>query len=98
MCLHFLVTMTKHECATSTSALRTLLKCQQTDDEDLLACTWRLKQDRDILKSTVGDKLLDKFVTHTKEHEDETNSNERDEMKKGSFESWMAHLHIAQAN
>ena len=34
---------TKCECATSTSGLRTLLRCQQTDEEDLLACTQRFK-------------------------------------------------------
>ena len=47
---------TKCEHATLASALRTSLGCQQTDEEDLLACTQRFKQDREILKSAVGDK------------------------------------------
>ena len=89
---------TKCKHATLTSALRTLLKRYQTDEEDLLACTQRFKQDRDVLKSAVGHKLLDKFITHTKEHKDETDSNKRNEMKEGSFESWMACLCISQAN
>jgi len=75
-----------------------LLKCYQTDREDLLACTQRFKQDRDILKSAVGDKLLHEFVTHTKEHKDETGSAKRDKIAKGSFESWMARLCVSQAN
>ena len=39
---------TKCECTTLTSALRTLLRCQQTDEEDLLPCTQRFKQDQQI--------------------------------------------------
>ena len=89
---------TKCECATLTSALRALLECYQTDEEDLLACTQRFKQDRDVLKSTVGDKPLHEFVTHTKEHKDKTDRTKHDEIAKGSFESWMAHLHVSQAN
>jgi len=73
---------TKCEHATLTSALKTLLGCQQTDEGDLLACTQRFKQDRDILKSAVHE-----FVTHTKEHKDETDSTKCDEIAKGSFES-----------
>ena len=89
---------TKHKHATLMSALRMSLKCYQTDEEDLLACTQRFKQDRDILKSAIGDELLNKFVTHTKEHKEETDSNKQDDMKKGSFKSWKAHLCITQAN
>ena len=42
--------------------------------------------------------MLHEFVAHTKEHEDETDGAKQDEMKKGSFESWMSCLCVAQAS
>ena len=89
---------TKCKHATLMSALRTSLKCHQTDEEDLLACTQRFKQCSDTLKSAVRDKLLHEFVTHTKEHKDETDSGKRNEIAKRSLESWMTHSHVSHAN
>jgi hypothetical protein len=59
----------------------------------------RFKQMRDVLKSYVGVKLLDHFVTHTQEYIDLLGDTTKEaELKAEAFEKWCAYLLITRSD
>ena len=81
------------------SIIRALLNAKQEFDEDLIDCTKRFKQAKDVFQQTVGDEILHKFVENTKDYKDLEraaqsvgSSTPLTNLKKKSFNRWMAHL------
>jgi len=65
---------------------------KQQENESLLDYSKRFKQSRDILKSHVGNDILDKFIENTKEYHDETDTTKKEEMKTTAMSKWMSYL------
>ena len=88
----------KYPCASLTEAISRAMNIKQTENENLLDCVKRFKQQRDIMKSHVGTNILDTFAENMPEHRNETDTNKQDEMKKSAFERWTAHLPIRNSD
>lgn len=55
-----------------TESLKRIFKTTQEDGKFLVDYTKRLKQDRDIIKDSVGDNILHKFIENTNEYQTAT--------------------------
>ena len=75
----------------ATESLKVFLNMRQRDDEELLDYVKRFKQQRDIVKSQMGTKILDHFVTTTEEYSN-ADTAEQKELVESSFERWTAYL------
>ena len=53
--------------ASLAEAIRRLVNAKMEDTESLISCDEKVKQAKDTLKSHVGTKILDEFVTHAEE-------------------------------
>ena len=62
--------------------------------ENLVDYLKRFKQLRDILKSYLGDKILDIFIENSTEYRNETDTTKQQEMKDNAWERWMSYLFL----
>jgi hypothetical protein len=81
-----------------TSALSRFQTCKQHENEPLLDYVKRFKQQRDIIKTTIGTDVLNDFVEHTEEYRNETVQEKKDELKEQAFERWCAYILIRNSN
>ena len=78
--------------------MRAMQHAKQREEENLIDCVTRFKSAKNVLKLHVGAKVLHKFVEHTKECWNETNTMKKQEMKNESFDKWMACLLMRNSN
>ena len=83
---------------TLTDALVHVTSLRQQEHENLMDCVKWFKQQRDVLESVAGKKILDEFVERTKEHRDETDATKQQVMKDEAFERWCACLLVCNAD
>ena len=76
-----------------TDTVERLMNLKQQDNKHLLDYTRCFKQARDILKASVGNDILDKFISDTKAYK-AADATEQVNMKKEAFEKWMGYLYI----
>ena len=88
----------KYPFASLTEAIMRMLNIKQFENEGLLDYVKRFKQSRDIMKSHVGTDILDKFVENTREYRDEIDTSQKEKLKEGAFEKWMAYLLIRNSD
>ena len=72
----------KYEFVALTESITRILNTKQEDEEGLVDYTKRFKQAKDILKATIGEDILHKFVENTKDYKDTNN----DSSDKGDFD------------
>jgi hypothetical protein len=78
-----------------TEALTRLVNLKQNENEQLLDYVKRFKQQRDVVKSYLGTKLLDTFVEQSEEYRNITAAQKATStMKEEAFNAWMAYLLI----
>ena len=77
-----------------TDALSRVVNIRQQENESLLDYVKRFKQQRDILKSHVGTKVLNDFIEQSEEFRNEKSTTKQDEMKEEAMERWMAYLFL----
>ena len=82
----------RYPLASLTDAFTRLINLRQMEHENLLDYVKRFKQNRDVMKSHVGNEILYKFIENTKEYQDETDATKQDEMRKDGFNKWMGYL------
>jgi hypothetical protein len=78
-----------------TSALSRFQTCKQHEDKPLLDY---VKQQRDIMKTTIGMEVLNEFVEHTEEYRNETDQAKKVELKAEAFEWWCAYILIRNSD
>ena len=76
-----------------TDALTRVVNIRQYEDEPLLDFVKRFKQERDVLKSHVGTRILDGFVMQSEEYKNASQT-KKDAILNAEFEKWMALLVI----
>ncbi len=77
-----------------TDALVRLLDVKQMEQENLTDYTKRFKQLRDVVKSQLGTKLLDKFMENQEDYRTATDTTAKDAIKEAAFEKWTAYLYL----
>ena len=88
----------KYPYSSLTKAMARIINIKQYDKENLLDYSKRFKQAKDIFVSHVGSDILDKFSEHLPEYKTAPNQTARDELKKNSFNKWMACLIIENSD
>ena len=90
----------KYEFVSLTEAFsRLIVETKQEKDESLIDYTKRFKQTKDILKQTVGDKVLQEFAERTQDYKDAgTDATKQDAIKKKSFNQWMAYVYLKNSD
>jgi hypothetical protein len=88
----------KYPYASLTEAMSRMLNIKQIESEGLLDYVKRFKESGDIMKSHVGNNILDKFVKNTREYQDETDKLLQQNMKDGAYNKWMAYLLIQNSD
>ena len=84
----------KIECPCVTSFEQLDGNTKQDEDEALIKCTKRFKQAQDDMRSIMGTEWLDKFMENMEEHVSETDNDAKEELKKTSCESFVAHAFL----
>ena len=90
----------KYEFVSLTEAFsRLIVETKQEKDESLIDYTKRFKQTKDILKQTVGNKVLQEFAERTQEYKEAgTDATKQDAIKKKSFNQWMAYVYMKNSD
>ena len=88
----------KYEFVALTESIARILNTKQEDDEGLVEYTKRFKQAKDILKTTIGEDILHKFIENTKKYKDMSEDEERDIIKKESFNKWITYLFLSNCD
>ena len=81
----------------ATNAFRRLFEVKQEHGESITDYTKRFEETWDTFKGLVGKDILHGFCEKTTEYK-KLDSDEKEDMKKKSFEEWMAHLYLANAD
>ena len=66
------------------------LNLKQQEDESLLQYSERFKEQRNVLKAQCGTHFLNGFVERTREYRDETDDDEKDQLKEEAYEKFIA--------
>jgi hypothetical protein len=82
----------KYPFASLTEAMNRMLNLKQFETEGLLDYVKRFMQTRDIMKSHIGNDILDRFIENTREYRDESDVALKQVMKDGALDKWMAYL------
>ena len=82
----------KYPFAILTEAINRFLTTKQQEGENLLDYVKRMKQQRDVMKTTLRNDMLDTFIANTAEYHDETAQAKKDEMQAEAFEKWAAYI------
>ena len=77
--------------ASMTDALLRMVNLKQSENEGLMDYVKRFKEARDVVKTHLGTRMLDKFIEHTKEYQAVAGA-EATELKEQAFSKWMAYL------
>jgi hypothetical protein len=89
----------KYEFVTLTESLRRILDCKQLEDESLVDYTKKFKQARDIMKDSVGDEILHKFVEKTSAYQAAAgDAATEQELKAKSFGRWTTYLYLMNSD
>ena len=80
------------------SFARIISDTKQEDKESLIDYTKRFKQSKDILKTTIGEDILHTFAERTKEYKDAKASDDKNEIKKKSFDKWITYLYLRNSD
>ena len=85
--------------ATVTDAFKTLIFTRQNENEHILDYSKKFKENRDVLKSYIGDEMFHAFVEKTADYRaSDTTNEQRDTMKRESFNAWSAYLLLKNAD
>ena len=87
----------KYEWAVLTESLERILGTRQQDMESLEDYTKRFKQNKDIVKESVGQDVFDTFVEGTSRYQNAT-ATKKGELKKNAFDTWAAYLYMTRSN
>jgi hypothetical protein len=74
--------------ASVTEARTRFMTCRQLENEPLTNYVKRFKGNRDSMAQNMGKDFLKDFVKNTKQYGDETDTDKRDKMQKGSYVRW----------
>ena len=80
-----------------TENLATLINVRQNDNEPLVDYLERFEQDKSIIKSQLGENVLDTFITSYPKYST-LGTVQQDTMKKEAFEAWMATIFLRGSN
>ena len=69
-----------------------MINIKQGVTENLVDYLKRFKQLQDILKSYLGDKILDIFIENSVKYRNETDLAKQQEMKDSAWEYWISYL------
>jgi hypothetical protein len=84
--------------ASVTKAMTRFMTCRQLENKPLVDYIRRFKGIQDNMAQNMGEDFLKDFVKNTKQYADEANTDTRDEMQKGLYAQWTAHMLMKNSN
>jgi hypothetical protein len=84
--------------ASVTEAIARFMTCRKLENKPLADYVKRFKGNQDSMAQNMGKDFLKDSVKNLKQYADETNTDKRDEMQKGSYAQWTAYMLMKNSN